>query len=85
MYLKLYILNDAPVCRNTLDRINEVLKELSGDNYRIEVIDLEKHPDAAEEAQILAIPTLIKETPRPSVRLVGDLSSTDTLMKHLAA
>lgn len=83
MTLKLYVLGDRSTREAVLEKINSTLQELIGDDYRLEVIDLEEHPESAEEAQILAIPTLIKEQPRPTVRLIGDLSSSDSLRGHL--
>jgi len=83
MHLKLYVLNDRSTREAVLEKINNTLKELIGDDYLLEVIDLEENPEYAEEDQILAIPTLIKEQPRPQLRLIGDLSSPDTLRGHL--
>ncbi|GAA4488457.1 circadian clock KaiB family protein [Actinoallomurus oryzae] len=40
----------------------------------IEIIDVTERPDQAEEARILATPTVIRLTPPPQLRVVGDLS-----------
>lgn len=84
MLLKLYVLSNTPQCRKAIEEIDGILGGILDNKYRIEIIDLEEYPEAAEEAQILAIPTLIKEEPKPSVRLVGDLSSTELIMTHLS-
>lgn len=42
--------------------------------YEIEVIDAVERPDLAEEARILATPTVVRLEPSPQLRVVGDLS-----------
>jgi len=42
--------------------------------YEIEVIDTVERPDLAEEARILATPTVVRVGPRPQLRVIGDLS-----------
>jgi circadian clock protein KaiB len=42
--------------------------------YEIEVVDTVERPDLAEEARILATPTVVRVEPRPQLRVIGDLS-----------
>ena len=44
--------------------------------YRIQVIDLLKHPQLARGDQIVAVPTLVRQLPKPIRKIVGDLSNT---------
>jgi circadian clock protein KaiB len=46
-------------------------------HHAIEIIDVAERPDQAEEARILATPTVIRVTPAPQLRVVGDLSDHD--------
>ncbi len=50
--------------------------------YDLEVIDIYQHPQEAARAQIIAAPTLIKLSPEPMRRAIGDLSNE---VKVLAA
>ena len=43
-------------------------------DYVLEIIDILKQPKQAREHKILAIPTLIREHPKPTRRLIGDLT-----------
>lgn len=52
-------------------------------NYALEVIDVLEQPQAAEEAKITVTPTLIKDTPLPMRRLIGDLSQTGSVLAAL--
>jgi circadian clock protein KaiB len=42
--------------------------------YKIEVMDLMQNPAAAKTDQILAIPTLVRNLPKPMKRIIGELS-----------
>ncbi|MFG3253667.1 circadian clock KaiB family protein [Streptomyces sp. NPDC048172] len=42
--------------------------------YEIEVIDVVDEPELAEEHHILATPTVIRHSPLPQRRVIGDLS-----------
>ena len=42
--------------------------------YEFEVVDANERPDLAEEARILATPTVVRLTPLPVLRVIGDLS-----------
>lgn len=76
---KLYTLKSS-LDDDEIDRIRAIITEVLGPDYALEVIDLERSPELAEEAQILAIPTLIREEPTPVKRLIGDFRHRDKLL-----
>jgi len=47
------------------------------------VIDVYQQPAATKSAQIIAVPTLIKELPFPPQRFVGDMSNTERIVVGL--
>lgn len=47
--------------------------ELAGD-YELEVVDLYQTPERARSDQIVAAPTLIRHEPKPTRRVIGDMS-----------
>lgn len=53
--------------------------------YTLQVIDVTTHPDEAEAANITAIPTLIRASPQPVRRLVGNILSQEQMMQLLEA
>jgi circadian clock protein KaiB len=65
--------NIKSICR-------EYLEEQPPD---LQIIDLYRTPSAARANQIFAAPTLIKELPLPSCRIVGDLSQKDRVLHSL--
>ena len=48
-----------------------------------EIIDVAQDPKKAKSAQILATPTLVKESPGSVKRMVGTLSDTDRVLAAL--
>ena len=57
--------------------------EKSGSSYELSIIDILESPELAEQAKILAIPTLVKEAPPPGRRVIGDLSNHEVLIREL--
>jgi len=49
----------------------------------VEVIDVYDHPEQAEAHRILATPTLVKLSPPPPVRIVGDLQDLEAVRRAL--
>ena len=45
------------------------------DNFELEVIDIYQQPNLARDNQIVATPTLVKDSPPPSRRFIGNLAN----------
>lgn len=81
--LWLYIAGQSPKSILALENITKYGKEYFTEKYSIEVIDLLKNPHLAERDEIFAIPTLIRRTPIPLRRIIGDLSDKEKVLKGL--
>jgi circadian clock protein KaiB len=82
--LKLYVLGTSPASRRAVRNLETFCREtFQPGSYEIEVVDIMENPDSAEESKILATPTLIREKPLPTRRIVGDLSDFDALLSSL--
>jgi hypothetical protein len=57
-------------------------EELAG-NYKIEVIDIYRQPQIAEEAKIIATPTMIRSYPSPVKRLIGDFRDKEKVISFI--
>jgi circadian clock protein KaiB len=66
-----------------LNNLKLICDEQLNGKYRLEVIDLLKHPRLARENQIVAIPTLVRKLPRPVRNIIGDLSNTERVLAGL--
>jgi circadian clock protein KaiB len=82
--LRLYIAGQTPRSLAALSNLKRICSEhFDGEQYRLEVIDLVKHPQLAHEDNILAIPTLVRSLPVPIRKIIGDLSNTDRVLVGL--
>lgn len=72
--LKLYVIGESPSARRTMSRLKEIMENNFQGEYTLEVIDLIKRPQLAEEEKIMATPTVVKELPEPLRKIVGDLA-----------
>ena len=62
--------------RSALRRVYEICEtELKG-NYELEVVDVYQQPELTRENQIVATPTLVKYSPPPVRRFIGNMSNT---------
>ena len=74
--LKLYVVGGTQASERALHSIERLHAELA-DAAELEVIDLRERPDVAEHERILATPLLVRVSPEPVRRIVGDLSDVD--------
>lgn len=81
--LKLFVTGASPNSLRAIANLNEVCETYLKGKYELEIIDVHQQPLVAEAEQIIALPMLIKSSPLPIRRLVGDLSDTDKLLKGL--
>jgi circadian clock protein KaiB len=84
--LRLYIAGTTPRSVQAVEVVRAVCEEHLAGRCDLRVIDIYQQPASAAENQIIAAPTLVKERPLPSRRMVGDFSSQAKLLAclHLA-
>jgi circadian clock protein KaiB len=77
--LSLYVLGQSAKSVRAQANLERFCKAYLAGRCVIEVVDLANSPSIARTDNIIAIPTLIRQTPKPQRRFIGDLSSTDHL------
>ena len=81
--LKLYVTGQTLNSRKAVENLRNILAgELKG-AYKLQIIDVLKRPQLAEEEKILATPTLAKTLPAPVRKIVGDLSDKEKVLLGL--
>ncbi|MCI0708837.1 MAG: circadian clock KaiB family protein [Chloroflexi bacterium] len=83
MKLKLYITGRDIRSEQAIVQIQRMCRTYLADQYELEVVDVAENPELAEADGILATPTLIRLEPLPAVRIVGDLSHEQDVLKQL--
>jgi len=81
--LRLYIAGQTPKSMVALANLRRICEEHMNGRYTIEIIDLMANPRLAQQDQIVAIPTLVREIPSPLKRIIGDLSNTERVLMGL--
>lgn len=67
----LFISSDNPGVEQTLSNIHQLLEERLANSYTLKIIDVAKSPEQAEIHRITTIPTLIRVSPKPIRRIIG--------------
>lgn len=81
--LKLFVAGRSPRSAAAVATLRRICAaELAG-RFDLVVVDIVEQPELAEAARILATPTLIKESPGPVRRIIGDLSDKDKVFAGL--
>ncbi len=79
----MFVDNDTPISLNARANLRRICHERLKDECEVEVIDLMKNPEIAADEQIVAVPTLIKQSPLPERRMIGDLSNMKRVLVGL--
>ncbi len=78
--LQLYVAGDTTQSLIALRNLKQLCEEHLAGRYHIEVIDLLKNPHLAQDQQILAVPTLVREMPSPIRKFIGNLSNPERVL-----
>ncbi len=81
--LRLFVTGILPNSIKALVNIKSICEKHLKGRYELEIIDIYQQPVLAIKEDIIAIPVLIKKFPLPEVRLIGDLSDTEKVLKGL--
>ena len=73
----------TPLSLRSIANAKRICEKYLADRYQLEVIDISQQAQHAKESQISAVPTLIRESPLPLRRVVGDLSDTQHVLLGL--
>ncbi len=78
--LLLYVAGSTSRSLMAIKNIRQLCERHLQGRYDLEVIDIYQQPETAARAQIIAAPTLIKASPAPQRRAIGDLSNEAKVM-----
>lgn len=81
--LRLYVTGRNPMCARALQNLRQTCDAYLPGRYRVEVIDLSESPRLAAEDGVIAVPTVVRRSPGPVRKVVGDLSDTGSLLAGL--
>ncbi len=81
--LRLYITGMTSRSVRAVENVKHLCEEHLHGRYDLEVIDIYRRPEIVQGEQLIAAPTLIKKSPLPLKKFIGDMSSTEKLLRGL--
>jgi len=81
--LRLYVMGSTPISQTAIENAKKICEEQLKGKYELEIIDLMKKMQLAEDEKIFATPTLEKKLPLPLKRIIGDLSNKEKVLLGL--
>jgi circadian clock protein KaiB len=78
--LRLYIAGLAPRSTLAVERIRDICDRYLAGRYELTVIDLYLQPEEARRAQVIVVPTLVKQDPAPRRMFIGDMTDEKTIL-----
>jgi circadian clock protein KaiB len=80
---RLYVAGNTARSAQAITNLRRICDRYLAGFYELEVIDVYQRPGAAKEADIIAVPTLIKYLPLPVKRFLGDMSDEEKIVVGL--
>ncbi|MXV14256.1 circadian clock KaiB family protein [Hufsiella ginkgonis] len=81
--LRLFISGASPNSTRAVYNIRQVCEKYLPGRYQLDIIDVHQQPVLAREEQVIALPLLVKLSPEPKRRLIGDMSNTAKVLSGL--
>ncbi|PYQ65173.1 MAG: thiol-disulfide isomerase [Acidobacteria bacterium] len=81
--LRLYVTGGTLSSLRAIARVREVCEELLPGRYQLQVIDIYQQPALAAGDQITVAPTLVRRSPGPLRKLIGNLSDRERILAGL--
>lgn len=81
--LRLFVTGATANSVRAITNLKHICDTYLPEQYTPEVVDVRQQREVAEQHQIIALPLLIKQSPLPRRRLIGDMSDTDKVLKGL--
>lgn len=79
----LYIAGTTPQSTRAVVNTRKLCETHLEGSYDLEIVDICSSPGLAAEEQIIAAPTLIRKSPLPLRRFIGDMSNTERIVAGL--
>ena len=80
---RLYVRSASPASSRAVVNARHFLDAHLPGRHRLTVLEISQHIEWARADQIVALPTLIRLSPAPLRRFVGDMSDTERLRRFL--
>lgn len=83
--LRLFISSQNGSAEKTLSNLHQLLEERLTNPYTLKVIDVAKNPEQAIIHRVITTPTLIRVSPEPVKRIVGQLDDISRVLQIISS
>lgn len=81
--LSLFITGMTTNSLKAIVNIKAICEKYLKSRYELEIIDIYQQPELALTENLIAVPVLIKRSPLPESRMIGDLSDIEKVLSGL--
>lgn len=81
--LKLFVTGHTSRGEKAIYNFRRLCRDVLKDEYEAEIIDVLENPQITDKEKIIATPTLLKVSPLPSRRVIGDLTNFKKVIEGL--
>jgi circadian clock protein KaiB len=81
--LQLYVTGSTARSLGAIGAVRSICEQHLAGRYDLQVIDIYQQPQLARDGQIIAVPTLVRQEPKPLRRIVGDMSDRARVLAGL--
>ncbi len=81
--LRLFVVGTSTISVRAIQNLKIICEQHLKGRYELEIIDAHQQPLLVRGDDVTAIPMLIRRSPGPKRRLVGDMSNTERVLKGL--
>jgi circadian clock protein KaiB len=85
LLLRLYVAGNAPNSLRAIANLKALCDEHFAERHELEIVDLLKNPKRALADGVIVTPTLLKLSPLPVQRVIGNLNDTNQVLQALAS
>jgi circadian clock protein KaiB len=80
---RLYVTGASPNSIRAISNIKKIFSKHLHKGYELEIIDVYQQPAIAKQDNIIALPLLVKKSPLPERRLIGDMSDMEKVLYNI--
>lgn len=82
-HFELFVVKNSDISLRAIKNLQVLIKNQLDITFTLDIIDIYQQPEKAFVNNIIAIPTLIRKTPKPEIRVTGDLTNEKRLTQIL--
>jgi circadian clock protein KaiB len=81
--LRLFVAGDSPDSSAAIVNLKGLFPNGASSQAEVEIVDVQREPARGAREGILVTPTLLKLSPAPTCRILGNLKNRDALLRLL--